>query len=293
MKSLQGKVAVITGGASGIGLALAHKAADEGMKVVIADINSDQLEQAGAAIRSAHAHQAGCEIITSVTDVANADAIHNLARLAIESFGGVHLLCNNAGVGGGGKCWELDLDYWDWVLNINLKGVINGIREFTPHMIAQNEGHIVNTASIAGLMSAPDTGPYTVSKHAVVALSEVLAGDLRREGADNVGVSVLCPSFVNTNIYRSERNRPVSEELAKSPERNAELDVIEEMAGSLFATAMPTAEVAQLVFDSIRSGRFYVLTHPEGSREQVRKRMQTILDDGYPSVSGPEEFPLT
>lgn len=293
MKSFQGKVAVITGAASGIGLALAHKAAAEGMKVVIADINSEQLEEAADAIRSAQAHTPGCEVITSVTDVANADAVHNLARLATESFGGVHLLCNNAGVGGGGKCWELDLDYWDWVLNINLRGVINGIREFTPHMLAQNEGHIVNTASIAGLMSAPDTGPYTVSKHAVVALSEILAGDLRRAGADNVGVSVLCPSFVNTNIYRSERNRPVSEEQANNPERLAELDFIEEMAGSLFSTAMPTAAVADLVFEGMRSGRFYILTHPEGSREQVRKRMQTILDDGYPSVAGPEDFPLS
>lgn len=292
MTSQQGKVAVITGGASGIGLAIAHKAAREGMKVVIADINSQQLEAAADAIRSEQAHTPGCEIITSVTDVASADAVHNLARLATESFGGVHLLCNNAGVGGGGKCWELDLDYWDWVLNVNLRGVINGIREFTPHMIAQNEGHIVNTASIAGLMSAPDTGPYTVSKHAVVALSEVLAGDLRRAGADNVGVSVLCPSFVNTNIYRSERNRPVAEAKANDPERQAELDVIEEMAASLFSSAMPAADVAELVFDGIRARRFYILTHPEGSRAQVRKRMQTILDDGYPSVTGPEEFPL-
>lgn len=292
MKTLQGKIAVITGAASGIGLALAQRAARDGMKVVMADIDSDKLTAAADGIRSANVHNPACEILTSITDVASAEAVHNLARLATESFGGVHLLCNNAGVGGGGPCWELDLDYWDWVLNINLRGVINGIREFTPHLVAQNEGHIVNTASVAGLMSAPDTGPYTVSKHAVVALSEVLAGDLRRAGADRVGVSVLCPSFVNTNIYRSERQRPVSEQQAADPARAAELDAIEELAAGLFQEAMAPAAVADLVFEAIQCGRFYILTHPEGSKAQLKKRLQTILDDGYPAVSGPEEFPF-
>jgi NAD(P)-dependent dehydrogenase (short-subunit alcohol dehydrogenase family) len=202
----------------------------------------------------------------------------------------VHLLFNNAGVGGGGCLWELDTEYWQWVLGANLWGVIHGVRLFTKHMIAQDEGHIINTASVAGLMSAPTTGPYTVSKHAVVALSEVLYGELRNANS-KVGVSVLCPSFVDTKIYLAERNRPMAEDKRNDPAYVAEQKMIAEFAGDFFKTTLSPEQVAKQVFEGIEENRFYILTHKD-VKGQVEKRMQAILNDGKPMVSGPEEFPF-
>jgi NAD(P)-dependent dehydrogenase (short-subunit alcohol dehydrogenase family) len=288
MKSFDNKVAVITGAASGIGLSLAKKAASLGMRLVIVDINEEQL----SGVKTELEELGTKAVMAAVCDVSDAAQMDKLASKTIEAFGTVHLLFNNAGVGAGGNLWELDADYWDWVLGINLHGIIHGIRNFTPYMIKQNEGHIINTASIAGLMSAPGTGPYTVSKHAVVAMSELLYGDLRKAEAD-VGVSVLCPSFVNTKIYTSERNRPVDEATRNDPARQTELDAVEEVASAFFGSAaLSTEVVADEVFAAIESGKFYILTHPEGSRQQIEKRMRAILDDGYPPASGVEDFPL-
>ena len=281
MKDFKDKVAVVTGGASGIGLALAKRALALDMKVVIADIEQDALHRAVTEL------DAGTQLLAVVTDVASSEAVAELARQAEEAFGPAQLLFNNAGVGGGGPIWERSEADWEWLLGVNLWGVIHGMRAFTPQMIAQGEGHIVNTASIAGLISAPGTGSYTVSKHAVVALSEVLYGDLRNAGA-NVGVSVLCPSYVNTRIHDFERNRPG----LKDVEQSAEQQAIEEATLTFFETARSPEVVAEQVFAAIASDEFYILTHPEGSRVQVEKRMRGILDNSNPSIAGPEDFPL-
>lgn len=285
MKELQNKVAVITGAASGIGLGIARLAASKGMKLVLADIEQKPLEQAAEEL-AAHCP----DILTVPTDVSNAGQMDTLAEKTLDHFGSIHLLVNNAGVGGGGCMWELDTAYWEWVLGVNLWGVIHGVRTFTKHMVAQNEGHIVNTASIAGLMSAPGMGPYNVSKHAVVTLSETLAGELRNAQA-NVGVSVLCPSYVDTKIYAAERNRPVPEAMKNDPARIEEQKQIEEAGAAFFSTALSTADLAQMVFNAVEEQQFYILTH-KGTKAQVEKRLKTILEDGQPNVSGPEEFPI-
>ena len=294
MKLFKNKVAVITGGASGIGFALAKRALRLGMKVVIADIQQDALDSAAKQLGGESGAEGSFKerLLTVKTDVSSADDIAALAKQTENTFGPAHLLFNNAGVGGGGPLWEQSEADWDWVLGVNLRGVINGVRAFTPQMIAQGEGHIVNTASIAGLMSAPGTSTYTVSKHAVVALSEVLFGDLRNAGA-KVGVSVLCPSFVNTQIYAYERNRPSGASVELSPEQQAEQQAIEEATADFFNTALSPDNVAELVFFAIENDQFYILTHPEGSRVQVEKRMQTILDGKNPSAAGPEDFPMS
>lgn len=282
MDDFDGKVAVITGAASGIGLALAHHAAGLGMKLALADIEAAALNDAAAGLRDG-----GAELLIQAVDVRDAAAMAAFANAVFDRYGTVHLLCNNAGVGGGGPLWEATVEDWEWVLGVNLWGVIHGLRLFVPAIVANNEGHVVNTASVAGLMSAPNTGTYTVSKHAVVAMSEVLTGDIRNAGADQVGVSVLCPSFVATRIYASDRNRP------ENTVTSAEQQAIEEMAAGFFASAMPADDAARLVFDAITARRFYVLTHPAGTREKVERRMRQILDDGYPDLGGPEDFPLT
>lgn len=284
MKSLHDKTAVITGGASGIGLALATRALAEGMRVVIADVSQGALDTAVESLGSPE------NLLAVQADVSSAAAVDNLAKTARETFGAVHLLCNNAGVGGGGPLWEQSEAEWDFVLGVNLKGVINGVRAFTPAMIEQGEGHIVNTASIAGLISAQGTSTYTVSKHAVVALSEVLYGDLRAANAA-VGVSVLCPSFVNTNIYKVSQQRPDSASDAVSPEQAAELEAVQEMIAEFFQTALSPDVVAQHVFDAVVNDQFYVLTHPEGSRVQIAARLQAIVDGEAPAIVPEGQFP--
>ncbi|MFT4520314.1 MAG: NAD(P)-dependent dehydrogenase (short-subunit alcohol dehydrogenase family) [Halioglobus sp.] len=284
MKEFEGKVAVVTGGASGIGFALAKQALARGIKVVVADIEQVALDMALQELGNSG------QVKGVVTDVSNAVSVAALAEQAVQAFGPVHLLFNNAGVGGGGPLWEQTEEDWDWVLGVNLRGVINGVRAFTPQMIAQEEGHIVNTASIAGLVSAQGTSTYAVSKHAVVALSEVLYGDLNEAGA-NVGVSVLCPSYVNTKIYKFERNRPGRESVQMSEEQLAEQKVIDEMVEDFFKTALSPDTVAEQVFDAVISDQFYILTHPEGSKPQVEARMRGILEGDKPAVIGSADFP--
>src|SRR5512134_171510 len=203
MEALAAKTAVVTGAASGIGLAIAKRLGAEGMRVVLADVEADALARAARELDGA-----GVETLAVPTDVASAQQVEALAQRATDAFGAPHLVCNNAGVFAGGHCWEVSLADWKWTLDVNLWGVIHGVRSFVPRLLAHgDEAHVVNTASMAGLMSNPFSGPYTVSKHAVVALSEVLHHELTLTGT-KVGVSVLCPEAVATRIGESERNRP-------------------------------------------------------------------------------------
>ena len=253
MEDLQGKVAVITGGASGIGRAVATRAAADGMKIVLGDIEEGPLKEAVEELTSE-----GAEAIGVATDVADLASVQGLRDQALDRFGAVHLVHNNAGIGLGGPIWEVSEEDWRWILGVNLWGVIHGVAAFVPLLIEQGEGHVVNTASIAGLIAAPFLGPYNATKQAVVAISETLFKDLQAVGAP-VGVSVLCPGFVQTRIAESERNRP-----QWAPDRDiagaAELrGAVQDMVDSGIA---PTA-VADRVIDAVRTNIFYILTHPE------------------------------
>jgi NAD(P)-dependent dehydrogenase (short-subunit alcohol dehydrogenase family) len=211
MKDFQGKVAVVTGAASGIGRALAGKSAQEGMKVVLADVEERALKQAEEELQAS-----GAQVLAVRTDVSQADEVEALAQKTFDTYGAVHLLFNNAGVSAGTTVWESSLADWQWVLGVNLWGVIHGIHFFVPRMLAQDsEGHIVNTASGFGLVSSSGAGIYKVSKHGIVTLSETLALELAARGA-KLKASVLCPSFVSTRIMDAERNRPPA--LANAPE---------------------------------------------------------------------------
>ena len=203
MKEFKDKVAVITGAASGIGRALADRCAREGIRVVLADVEAPALAQAEAELR-----EAGADVLAVLTDVSKTGDVEALARKTLDAYGAVHLLCNNAGVGTGSTAWESTLYDWEWVLGVNMWGVLHGIRTFLPIMLDQGaEGHIVNTSSIAGLISYAADAPYHLTKHAIVALSEKLYYDLAYRGA-RIGVSVLCPGMVDTRIMDGERNRP-------------------------------------------------------------------------------------
>jgi NAD(P)-dependent dehydrogenase (short-subunit alcohol dehydrogenase family) len=255
MEELSGKVAVVTGAASGIGLALVRAFVADGMKVVMADIEAGPLEQAAADLPD------GTEALTVVCDVSDGDQVDALRDAAVDRFGTVHVVCNNAGVAGGGPIWAQSRADWDWVLGVNLFGVINGITAFTPLLIEQGEGHIVNTASIAGMISMPWGGTYNVSKHGVVTLSETLWADLQLAGAAGVGVSVLCPGWVQTRIAESGRNRPVDPGVAAGPRSEEELAMLAHV-GSLVAEGLNPKQVAEMVCDAVRTDRFYIFTHP-------------------------------
>jgi NAD(P)-dependent dehydrogenase (short-subunit alcohol dehydrogenase family) len=253
MENLQGKVAVITGGASGIGRAVADRAAAEGMKIVLADVEEGPLKEAVDELTNN-----GAEALGVVTDVADAASVQALRARTLDRFGAVHLVHNNAGIGVGGPIWEVTEEDWRWILGVNLWGVIHGVRTFAPLLIEQGEGHIVNTASIAGLIAAPFLGPYNATKQAVVAISETLYKDLGAVGAP-VGVSVLCPGFVRTRIAESERNRP-----DWAPDRDVEgaaalRGVVQNMVDSGIAATV----VADRVIDAVLTDTFYILTHPE------------------------------
>ena len=276
MKEFKDKVALVTGGASGIGFALADRFASVGMKVVLADIEEPALEAAERTLKDK-----GAPVLSVPTDVSKPEDVERLRDRAYERFGAVHILCNNAGVGGGGLTWEQSVADWQWVLGVNLWGVIHGLRTFVPKMLAQGtEGHVVNTASIAGLITTPYMSVYSATKHAVVAITESLRMEFELLGSA-LSASVLCPGFVATNIGDSERNRPQELQVGGAPKETDQQAVIREIARQQVAAGMKPSEVAEKVLEAIRDDRFYVLTHPR-FKKLIRMRMENILDGKTP-----------
>jgi len=279
MKDFKDKVAVITGAASGIGRALADRCVQEGMKAVLADVEAEPLATAEASLKAF-----GATVLAVQTDVSQVRDVEALAQKTMEAFGAVHVLCNNAGVGTEAAVWESTLAEWEWIVGVNLWGVVHGVRVFVPLMLAQDaECHIVNTASTAGLISGPGLGAYKVTKHGVVTLSETLHHELAERGA-KVKVSVLCPGIVNTRIMESARNRPGG--LPPTGPRGPASEERWEALRRLVPAGMPAAQVADAVFEALRKDRFYILTHPEG-KEAVRTRMEDILQERNPTPPGP------
>lgn len=269
MDDLTGKVAVITGGASGIGRAMADRFAAAGMRIAIGDIEEAALTAAVDELRAA-----GAEAIGVVVDVTDPDSVGSLADEAEEVFGGTDVVCLNAGVGAGGPIWELDVADWDWVLGVNLWGIVHGIRSFVPAMVERGSGHVVITASMAGLVAGANLGPYNASKFAAVAIGETLAADLAAAGS-GVGVSILCPAWVNTRIFESGRNRPahLSPPVLDGDEPTS---VDRTAASAFFASAMPASQVADAVHDAVVAGRLHILTHDD-TEEALRARLDRIL----------------
>ena len=277
MKDFRDKVAVVTGGASGIGRAIAERLAAEGMKLVLADI-----EEGALAAAQKEMEAQGATVVAVRTDVSQPSDVEALAKKSVDAFGAVHVLCNNAGVGPpGGPLWERSVADWQWVLGVNLWGVIHGIRVFVPIMRAQDtECHIVNTASLAGLVSVPWMGIYNVTKHAIVTLSETLHHELTLSGT-KLKVSVLCPAWVKTALADSDRNRPAELTDAGVP-KSPQSEMVEMALRQFLATGLPAEQVANAVLDAIRNEKFYILTHPEGT-PVIEARMQDILQGRNPT----------
>jgi NAD(P)-dependent dehydrogenase (short-subunit alcohol dehydrogenase family) len=277
VRDLAGKVAVVTGGASGIGRAMATRFAREGMKLVLVDVEGGPLAEVTRAFEAG-----GVEVLARQLDVSDAASMDALAEATLGRFGAVHLVCNNAGVGSGGPMWELTSEDWEFAMRPNLWGVIHGVRVFTRHLIAQDEGHIVNTASMAGLVSVPGMGPYNVTKHGVVTLSETLHHELTALGS-RVGVSVLCPGHVNTRIWESDRNRPDELSATSADMASEQMQATRETFRSLVLAGLSAEQVADRVHDAVLDGTFYIHTH-ENVFAAVEKRMQGILDGKRPAL---------
>ena len=273
MKNFSGKVAVITGAGSGLGREFADTAASLGMKLVLADIQADALEKTTDALLAQ-----GVEVLAMVCDVSKGAHVEELADAALARFHGIHLVFNNAGVGSGGLVWENSAEDWEWVLGVNLWGVIHGVRVFTPMMLEAArkdpnwQGHIVNVASMAGLLNSPNMGAYNVSKHAVVSLTETLYQDLALV-TEQVHASVLCPYFVPTGIHQSHRNRPA--ELRSEGKPTPSQLIAQAMSTKAVTSGRVSAtDVAQLVFNAVEQNQFYVYSHP-----QALGMVQTRLED--------------
>jgi NAD(P)-dependent dehydrogenase (short-subunit alcohol dehydrogenase family) len=272
MKDLAGKTAVITGAASGLGLEMARRAHALGMRLVLADVEPEPLSRIVNEVRGA-----GGVALGEVVDVAEDAQVARLAARAFAELGEVNLLVNNAGVGGGGYVWETSEEEWRWVLGVNLMGVVHGLRHFVPRMIEANArgvpGHVVNTASIAGWLATPMFGVYSVSKHAVVALTETLHHDLRLAGA-TLGVTLLCPAFVPTGIARSERNRP-SHLAGAAPRTASQARAQAAVERAVAGGKIGAADVARMTFEAVAEDRFYVFTHPQ-ILASVRARHEAV-----------------
>jgi NAD(P)-dependent dehydrogenase (short-subunit alcohol dehydrogenase family) len=270
MKDFKDKVAVITGGASGIGRGIAERCVSSGVKVVLADIDEAELAKTRTELESL-----GGTVLAFKIDVSKRADVERLARKTLDAFGQVHLLFNNAGVAAGGAPWEATWNDWEWVIGVNLWGVIHGVKVFTPLMLAQNtECHIVNTSSVAGLVVGHGSGPYAATKHAVVALSESLYLALEQKKS-LVKVSVLCPGVTRTNITNAERTRPPelqNEPIALSPEMEAGRAAFK----AVFEAGTPPSEVADAVFEAIRREQFYILPHAEWT-EAIQLRTDKLL----------------
>jgi len=280
MKQFSGRTAVITGAGSGFGLETSRIAARRGMNVVMADVQADALERAAAEIQGL-----GAQVLAQHVDVSKAAEVEALGEVVAQRFGAPHIVFNNAGVGAGGLVWENTLADWEWVLGVNLMGVVHGVRVFTPMMLAAAaqdpayEGHIVNTASMAGLLNPPNMGIYNVSKHAVVSLSETLYQDLRLV-TEQIGASVLCPFFVPTGITASERNRPASAPAARPTKSQLIGKAMSEKA--VGHGKVSAAEVAGFVFDAIEANRFYIYSHPK-ALGSVQTRLEDVVQARNPT----------
>lgn len=286
MKDLKDRVAVVTGGASGIGRAMADSFLGEGMHVVLADIDAEILLKTRQELRTDQA-----EVFACVTDVSKPEDVQRLARETIDRFGRVDVLCNNAGVGVGGvPTWESTLDDWQWILGVNLMGVIHGIRTFTPIMLAQEtQGWIVNTASMAGVTIAGGNALYGVTKHAVVALTESLHNEFKSRGTKLRAV-LLCPGFVSTDIMNAPRHRPESLPDAALPKKVSPMEArFFEAFCEQIEKGMDPGVVGDMVLTAIKEKRFYVLTHPHW-KPMIEKRMRNLLDEGEPDPLHPPEF---
>ena len=275
INDFKGKTAVLTGAGSGFGLECARIAARRGMNVVLVDIQADALAAAEAEIKAL-----GARTMARRVDVSKPPVMELLAQHVKEEFGAPHFVFNNAGVGAGGLIWENTVKDWEWVLGVNLWGVINGVRGFTPIMLDEArrnpayQGHIVNTASMAGLLTPPNMGIYNVSKHAVVALTETLYQDLKLV-TDQISASVLCPYFVTTGIHQSERNRPADMPAAElTPSQRIQQAMTDKATGSGKVSA---ADVANKVFDAVEHDQFYVFSHPK-ALGNVKSRMDAIVE---------------
>jgi NAD(P)-dependent dehydrogenase (short-subunit alcohol dehydrogenase family) len=268
MQELGGKVAVVTGGASGIGLALAGAFAAEGMRIALADIEREPLAEAAAKLEAD-----GAEVLAVPTDVRSFEAVEAFAAATVERFGSADVVCNNAGVVAGGLTWEVSPERFRWVVEVNLLGVANGIRAFVPRMLEQGAGHVVNTASAAGLITGPGMASYYASKHGVVALTEALANDLALSGHTGIGTTVICPEFVHTRIHEAERNLPA--DIAPPPVDDAEAAAGREMFGAMVTGGIPPAVVAEQVVAAVKADRFYVLPH-DTTIDLARRRWAKI-----------------
>jgi len=280
VRELVNRVAVITGGASGIGRGMAECFAAEGMKLVLADIEGEVLASTVADLQSQ-----GAEVVGVDCDVSKPESVANLAEQTLSAHGAVHVLCNNAGVVPGAVrgMWESSLEDWEWVIGVNLMGAVHGIRSFIPIMLEQGgEGHIVNTASMAGLVSG--LGIYGVTKSGIVSLSESLLGELQGRGAA-IGVSVMCPGWVNTHLMEAERNRPETprEDLV---EVTPEAEIMYKIIQGLVQNGLDPLDVGKRVVESIKEEQFYILTHPEWN-DMIRGRMENILEGRNPTAMIP------
>jgi NAD(P)-dependent dehydrogenase (short-subunit alcohol dehydrogenase family) len=271
MERLGGRVAVVTGGASGIGRALAEAFGAEGMKVVLADVEPTALDATAREIRAQ-----GVEVLAVETDVTKPEQMTRLAEKTLAAFGGVHVVCNNAGVFAGGLCWTQPVADYEWVLGVNMWGVIHGIRTFVPIMLERGEeGHIVNTASMAALTANPYAAAYHMSKHAVLALSEVLYHELRGTGA-KIGVSALCPEAVATRIDDCERNRPSALRASASGPLAPDVELVNGAIKAAVAGGIPTSVIAARVLRAVKEDRFYVLSDADAWRRSCESRLEDI-----------------
>jgi NAD(P)-dependent dehydrogenase (short-subunit alcohol dehydrogenase family) len=277
MEQFEGRVAVVTGAASGMGRAFAERFVQEGMKVVLADIEQGALDKAVEELK-----EAGGDVIGVKTDVSRLEDVERLAARTIEAFGAVHVVCNNAGVESGATFADIPAETWDWVLGVDLLGTIYGIKTFLPLLREHApDGHIVNTSSIAGLDSYFLTAsPYVAAKHAIVGISETLFHELAA-GSEEIGVSVLCPGMIDTQMPWSERNRPDHVPSSLEHPSRAQLIEITTMGAQ---NGMPPADVADLVVDAIREKRFYILTHPEAAENAAKNRLKWITENVPPEA---------
>lgn len=276
MKNFAGRVAVITGAGSGFGREFARIGARLGMRLALADVQADALAATVAELEGQ-----GATVFGERTDVSKAEDVERLGARTVDAYGGAHLVFNNAGVAVGGLAWENSVRDWEWVLGVNLMGVVHGVRVFTPILLAQDEPtHIVNTSSVAGLVNPQMMAAYNVSKHGVVSLSETLYHDLRLLGS-KVGVSVLCPAFVPTGISASERNRPAGM-ANEAPPTASQAALKAQLDKAVASGKISAAQVAEATFDAVREDRFYVITH-ERMMPSIELRLQDVVQRRNPT----------